>query len=104
LLEKERDDAKAEVRERDLRDDFIAATGLAAGPARRLFAAFRDDLDIDEKGKATNLKDVVKSAQKEFPGMFGKAIVTGGGDGGKGDGTKVGGDMNSALRRMAGKA
>jgi hypothetical protein len=104
-LEKERDDALSLVRERDIRDDFVAKTGLAAGPAQRLFRAFRDDLDIDDKGKATNIEAVIKDAKKEFPNLWkpGGGKVEGGGDGDKGGGGKTGGDMNNALRRMAGR-
>lgn len=107
LLEKERDEAKREVLERDLRDDFVEQTGLPIGPGRRLFKMYRDDLDIDDKGKAGNMADVVKQAKKDFPEAF-KAVADDTskrkpkGDGGEGSDGKVGGDMNSALRKMAG--
>lgn len=107
LLEKERDEAKAQVLERDIRDDFVEATGLPIGPGRRIFRMYRDDIETDDKGKATNLKDVVANAKKEFPDLF-KAGGGGGerkgkGDGGAGSDQKIGGDMNSALRKMAGR-
>lgn len=105
-LKKDAADARAEVRERDLRDDFVAKTNLPAGQAQRLFKMYRDDIDTDDNGKATNLDDVIKSAKKDFPDMFKPAPkVKGGGDGSEGtDGGKaVAGDMNAALRRMAGK-
>lgn len=105
LLEKERDDAKAEVRERDLKDDFELASGLEKAKATRLFKMYRDDMDVDDKGKVTNMKDVVKQAKADFPEMFQTVKGKGDGGGGSGDGSgKVAdGDMNSTLRKMAGR-
>jgi hypothetical protein len=109
LLEKERDDALALVRERDLKDDFAAAASTAgltdAGKAPKFFKMYRDDIDLDDKGKPTNLKDVVKALKTDFPELF-KPPVRGGGDGGSGngsDGKAIDGDMNTTLRRMAGR-
>lgn len=105
-LKKDAEDARAEVRERDLRDDFVAKTNLPAGQAQRLFKMYRDDIDTDDNGRATNLDDVIKSAKKDFPDMFKPAPkVKGGGDGSDGtDGGKaIAGDMNAALRHMAGR-
>lgn len=105
LLEKERDDAKAEVRERDLKDDFEIASGLDKQKATRLFRMYRDDFDLDDKGKVTNMKDIIKSAKADFPELF--KVVNGKGDGGGGSGDKSGsaadGDMNAALRKMSGR-
>lgn len=105
-LEKERDDALALVRERDLKDDFINASGLDSAKATRLFKMYRDDFDVDDKsGKVTNMKDVLKTAKSDWPELF--KVVTGKGDGGggsgDGSGKAVDGDMNSALRKMAGR-
>lgn len=105
-LKKDAEDARAEVKERDLRDDFVAKSGLTVSAGQRLFKMFRDDLDVDDNGKATNLDAVLKDAKKEFPTLFGKAgvIDAGKGDGAAGNDKAAGGDMNSALRRMAGRS
>lgn len=106
LLEKERDDALALVRDRDLKDDFNAAAttaGLDASKSSKIFKMYRDDIDLDDKGRPTNLKDVVKAIKTDFPELF-KPPVKGGGDGGQGngsDGKAVDGDMNATLRNMA---
>jgi hypothetical protein len=107
-IEKERDDALALVRERDIRDDFVAKADVSPTIARRIYAAYKDDIDIDDKGKATNIDEVIKTAKKEMPALFSKSVVKpGGGDGGSGtggEGVKAGeGGMNNALRQMAGR-
>ncbi len=103
-LEKERDDALALVRERDLKDDFVTASGLSdASKAARLFRMYRDDMDVDDKGKVTNMKDVVKTAKADFPELF--KVVNGKADAG-GDAAGSGGsvsDMNRQLRKMSGR-
>lgn len=107
-LERERDDARAEVIERDLRDSFVDETGIEPAKARRYFRMYRDDIETDDKGKALNLKDVIATLKKEFPAEFGNPKSgpgKGKGDGAPGnggDGKAVGGDMNAALRQMAG--
>lgn len=103
LLKKERDEAKAEVRDRDSKDNFAIASGLDLGKATRLFAMYKDDIEYDDAGKATNMKDVVATAKKEWPELFGKRKVEGSADGGSGsgEGQGAGGGMNSILRSMA---
>lgn len=106
-LQKERDEALALVRERDMRDEFVAKADVSPAVAQRIFKAYRDEIEVNDVGKATNLDEILKMAKKEMPQVFAKhsGIKPGGGDGGSGtggDGT-TGGDMNSALRRMAGR-
>jgi len=103
LLKKERDDAKAEVRERDLKDEFILKSGIDAVKATRIFRMYRDEIDVDETtGKATNLADVLKTAKADFPESFSK--LKGSIDARKNDDEKsVEGDMNSAIRRATGR-
>lgn len=100
-LKLEAAEARREVIDRDLRDDFITEIGIEGRRGRVLFAAYKADLDVDEKtNKATNLKDVVKSIQKDFPELFSKSPA-GGADvaaGGKGEAVTAGG-MNDFLRR-----
>lgn len=105
LLEKERDDALNLVRERDLKDDFVNALKIDSAKGMRLFRMFRDEIETDEKGKALNLNDVVKTAKAEFPEFF-KPAGRGKADGAEGGGDKgsaAGGDMNSFIRTAAGR-
>jgi cytochrome c1 len=106
LLERERDEAKNELRVANLRDEFISAAGdIPYAQASKFFRMYRDDLEIDEKtGKATNLKDVLKTAKADWPQVF-KPDVKGQGDlGGGSGGTKpVGADMNANIRKLAGR-
>lgn len=105
ILERERDEALKLVRERDLKDDFELASGLDKAKAARLFRMYRDDFDVDDKGRVLNMKDVLKSAKADFPELF--KVVNGKGDGGSGSGDGSGkpidGDMNATLRKMAGR-
>jgi hypothetical protein len=103
LLERERDDARRDVQERDLRDDFVAETGLDLAKGRRIFSMYKNDLEVNDSGKASNLTDVVKRAKKDFPELFATSKVQGTADGGKG-GSATGGNMNDVLRRMAGRS
>ena len=104
-LKKEAADARAEVRERDLKDEFETISGLDKAKSNRLFKMFRDDMDVDDKGKWTNKKEVMKMAKDEWPELFSK--LSGKGDGGNGGGNNsekpLNGDMNSAIRGLAGR-
>lgn len=103
-LTKERDDLQKGLLERDLKDAFVTESGLDVAKGSRIFRMYRDDIETDKDGKATNLKTVIASAKKEFPDIFG--TKPGNGDGGKGsgdDGKPAGGGMNDILRQMAGK-
>lgn len=108
-LEKERDEALKLVSDRDRRDDFIAEIGLPYAKAVKLYGIFRDDIETNDKGKATNMADVVKKAKSDWPELFtdsgDKRRHRGKGDGGsgKGEGEGTGDDMNAALRQMAGR-
>lgn len=108
-LEKERDDALALVRDRDLKDSFISKSGLDFAKGSRIFAMYKGDIEIDDAGKALNLDAVLKTAKAEFPDLFtGKPGEKrkGNGDGGSGngdDGKAAGNDMNTMLRRATGR-
>lgn len=107
-LQKERDDALKLVADRDLKDAFISESGLSHAIASRQFNAYKDDIEVDEKGKPTNMKDVVKQLKADLPQLF-KPNIGGKADGGAGsgaganDGKPAGDDMNANLRRMAGR-
>lgn len=109
LLEKERDEARNELRTANARDSFIAATGLDYSKASRLFRVYANDLEFDDKGKPENMKDVIKTARSEFPEFFGdegRQRKKGDADlgGGNGDGKKTAGGMNAAIRNAAGRS
>lgn len=105
-LKKQADDARRELQIRDLRDDLVAELGIDAKRGRSLFAAYRDELDVDDKtGKASNIKDVAKAIKSDFPELF-KPKAAGSADAGSGRATGAAADtggMNSFLRRAAGK-
>jgi hypothetical protein len=105
LLEKERDDALNQVKQSNLRDAFISASGLEYGKATRLFKIIGDEIETDDKGKPTNLKDVMVAAKKDWPEFFGQQKQRGGGDGGSGNDGKppADGNMNAILRRATGR-
>lgn len=108
LLEKERDDARSELRIANARDSFIAASGLDYSKGSKLFRVYASDLDFDDNGKPTNIKDVLKDAKSEWPELFGEqpqGKKKGDADlgGGNGDGKKAAGGMNAAIRNAAGR-
>jgi hypothetical protein len=106
-LEFERDQARNELRVSNTRDEFITSSGIGDyGKASRLFRMYSNDLEFDDAGKCTNLKDVLSTAKKEWPEMFGKVPPgsgdLGGGQGG-GGGKPAGSNMNDLIRRAAGR-
>ncbi len=102
LLERERDDARNELRISNARDSFITKSGLDYGKASRLFKVYSADLEFDDNGKVSNLTEVLKQAKTEWPEFY-KNIPEGGADlgGGNGDsGKKAGGGMNDIFRNF----
>lgn len=102
----ERDDALKLVAESNTRDAFIAASGIEYAKATKLFRLVKDDIELDDSGKPTNLKTVVAGLKTDFPEFFAaKKAAPGGGDGGAGTGGGSGGmsSMDAAIRRAAGR-
>ena len=74
----EEDRSKAEtlelrnqIRERDARDAVKdEAVSLGVKNPASLYKIVKDDLEFDDKGNVTNLKDVFDSAKTEFPQLF----------------------------------
>lgn len=100
-LKQELEEQKAALRSRDARDAFVGKLGLSGEVGQRVYRAFADELDIDDKGKITNLDDVVKQAKAAFPQLF-QEQKKGSGDGGKGGsggGSGGAGTMNDLIRR-----
>lgn len=107
LLQKERDQALAEVRTANLRDQWIQESGIEYAKAAKLFKVYKDDIETDKDGKPTNLKTVLTTARKEWPEAFGKvqpgSADAGGGNGGDA-GAPAGVGMNALIRQKAGRA
>lgn len=100
-LEKDRDDAIHKVRVSDARDEFIVASKIDYGKASRLFKTISGDLEFDDKGKVTNLADVIKTVKADWPEFF-KPENPGKGDLSEGNGDKgkaTGSGMNDLIRR-----
>ena len=114
-LKAELADAQTQLRERDARDEVKdAAETLGAKTGARVYKLVKDDLEFDAKGKITNLKDVLATAKKDFPELFGaqppasQAAGSGKGsaDGGAGNqgANKTAGGMNDFIRRATGRS
>lgn len=102
-LQQERDEARAALRERDARDSVIADAGKAGVKNANLFYnAYKSQLEIDDKGKITNLDDILKSAKAESPELFNVAPTPGGSaDGGEGNNSNNGGLSKEQIEKMS---
>jgi hypothetical protein len=95
-------DLKNSLRMRDARDETIAALEKAgAKTPALLFNSIKGDLEFDEKtGKVSNLKDLMKDLQADYPDQFGVEKPAEGIDAGagqQGGGTKL---TKEALAKM----
>lgn len=77
-----------------------AAKANAIEPAA-IFALVSRDLDYDDDGQPTNVADVIAHARNAYPGLF--RAAAGSGDGGKGGTGADTNDMNTLIRRHAGR-
>lgn len=68
---KELEETKAALLERDTRD-YVSAQAEKAGVKnpKLFYNAYKSELEFDEKGKVTNLKDVLAAAKTESPELF----------------------------------
>ena len=90
-LQKEADDLRAQLTERDARDAVQSeAAKLGATNAGAVYKLIRDDLEFDDKGRVKNLADVLSEAKESYPELFaakkpdGAAPDAGAGGDGKG--------------------
>jgi hypothetical protein len=95
-LKAERDDALSQLRERDTRDSVTEKAGAAGVKNPRLFYnAYKSDLEFDDKGIVTNLKDILETAKAESPELFAPPpsapAPSGSADGGAGNNNQVSG-------------
>jgi hypothetical protein len=102
-LEKDNQLKGAAIRERDAKDATRDAAKKAGAPDGDLiYRVIKSDLEYDDDGKPTNLKDLIADLKQTTPHLFkpeSKRI-----DGGSGNGSKPGkDDMNSMIRIAAGR-
>lgn len=104
-LKAERDEALAGLRERDTRDSVIEAAGAAGVKNAKLFYnAYKSDFETDDKGKITNLKEVLDAAKTESPELFTAAPQPqGSADGGTGKDNNTGGLTKEQIEKMSPK-
>jgi len=95
-------ETRAALRERDARDSVTDAAGRAGVKNARLFYnAYKSELEFDDKGNVTNLKDVLESAKTESPELFTSTPAPGGSaDGGEGNNTNTGGLTKEQIEKM----
>lgn len=108
LSEDERKDAelaeaRAALRERDARDTVTEQAGKAGVKNAKLFYnAYKSELEFDDKGNVTNLKDVLASAKTESPELFtATPTPSGSADGGEGNNTNTGGLTKEQIEKMS---
>lgn len=102
-LKAERDEALSKLRERDTRDSVVESAEKAGVKNPKLFYnAYKDELEFDDKGKITNLKEVLESAKTESPELFTPAKrADGSADGGEGNGNPAGGLTKEMIEKMS---
>ncbi|MEK6281868.1 MAG: hypothetical protein AABN95_16060 [Acidobacteriota bacterium] len=96
---------KAQIRERDTRDAVLKAVQdkkFAARNPQAVYRLIKDELDITDTGKIKNLDEVLTQAKADYPELFGQK-PSGSANGGEGANQTPAFDMNTQLRRMAGR-
>lgn len=88
------------IRMRDAKDEVVAALEKAGAKATGLmWNAIKGDLEFDDKGKLTNLKDLVKELQAEYADQFGEPKPEGTVEGGAGQ--QTGGGSGLTKEKLA---
>lgn len=94
--------ANASLKERDARDTVIEAVSekkYGAKNPRAVYRLVKDDLETDDKGAITNLKDVLNQAKLDYPELFITANASI--DGNRGRNAAPGTvDMSDVIRQM----
>jgi len=76
--ERQVEELTRQLRERDAKEAFVKAAGaddVKAVDPDALFELVKSQLKYDDKGAASNIADVIKTAQTSYPRQFGKAVV-----------------------------
>lgn len=107
-LKQRAEEAEARLREREGRDLFERAARDAGGAnTAKLYRLVKDEIEYDEQGKPTNLKELVAFAKRDYPEEFGGGHKTAGSaDGGAGNksAASLQPSMNDFIRRLTGRS
>lgn len=90
-LQKEADDLRSQIKERDARDAVQSdAAKLGSSNPAAVYKLVKDDLEFDDKGQIKNLNEVLAEAKDLYPQLFGTVKPDGAppdaGEGKNGDG------------------
>ncbi|HEX8248986.1 MAG TPA: hypothetical protein VF599_12485 [Pyrinomonadaceae bacterium] len=98
-------ETRAALRERDTRDTVVEAAEKAGVKNPKLFYnAYKSELETDDKGKITNLKEVLETAKTESPELFAEVKKPeGSADAGEGNNTNAGGLTMEKIQKMSSK-
>lgn len=93
------DEAEAKLREREARDLLeTGAKDAGASNPGKVYRLVKDELEFDDKGKPTNLKEVLAKARRDFPDEFGVKRPPGSADGAAGRSSGAARTMNDLIR------
>lgn len=104
-LKQRAENAETALRTREARDVVErAAKDAGAANTAKIYRLYKDEIEFDDKGKPSNLKELIATAKREYPEEFGKRSG-GSADGGEGRGTggAAKGSMNDIIRRASGR-
>lgn len=93
--------AETALRVREARDTFEDAARTAGGSSpSKLYRLYKDELEFDDKGKPTNIKELLVQAKGDYADEFQPKRPPGSGDGGAGRrSTSAPSGMNDLIRR-----
>lgn len=107
-LQRERDEARNEARTLKAKDDLFdyvddggKKVGLRADSRRAFWRIAQSLIEFDDDGKPSNISDVVKAVKSEAPALF--TSSTGSVDAGAHSNGAAPNDINSFIRRAAGR-
>lgn len=103
-LKSERDLFKAELRSLKVADTLSQAIKAAGGDDPEVISAWiasKLTVEFTDDDKISNLKELISEARERIPSRFPKR--PGSANGGEGKGGSIGSDMNSLIRRAAGR-
>lgn len=94
------EELKLQVRTRDLRDAVLeSAQSANAKNPKAIYKLIKDDIEFDDKGKATNIAEAMKQVQLDFPEQFETAATAASG----GDKTTAPAQKKTSIDGGAGK-
>lgn len=102
------EELESRLRERDGRDAFEReAKTVNAANSAKLYRLYKDEIEYDADGKATNLKDILAAARNDYPEEFGTAASPSRGSAdagaGRGSASTKSNSMNDFIRRSTGR-